>query len=54
MDMEKIIICPEEVKRSILLKETTITPHKFLSITDFRNQYYFSYDENTIYYVMKK
>ena len=52
--MEKIIICPEEVKRSILLKETTITPHKFLSITDFRNQYYFSYDENTIYYVMKK
>lgn len=54
---EKIIICPDEEKKNIL-EEYEKNPYlhytKFINKKEFIDNYYFSYDEKTIYYLMNK
>jgi len=55
--MKKIIICPNEEKLNILNRLNNINElHtiKFMTINEFINNYYFSYDSKTIYYLMNK
>ena len=57
MEKTKIIICPNEEKLKILLSfhnDKIIHNIKFMTKTEFINNYYFSYDEETIYYLMNK
>lgn len=57
MEKSKLIICPNEEKIKILLSfnnSKEIYPIKFMTKNEFLNNYYFSYDEETIYYLMKK
>lgn len=54
---EFLIICPNEEKNRILniLKEKKdIYDIKFMTIEEFKSNYFFSYDEKTIYYLIKK
>ena len=57
MSKSKLIICSNEEKIKILLsfnnsKELHNT--KFMTKNEFFNNYYFSYTDDTIYYLMKK
>ena len=57
MEKTKIIICPNEEKLKILLSfhsDKNLHNIKFMTKKEFINNYYFSYDEETIYYLMKK
>ena len=52
-----IVICPSSIKNNILLessKSKTLKNIKFITIKDFIDNYYGTYDINAIYYVMKK
>ena len=56
-NMKKIIICPNEEKLNILNRLNNINElHtiKFMTKNEFINNYYFSYDSKTIYYLMNK
>ena len=56
-DEEVLIICPNKEKRKILLelqKDITIYNIKFMDITEFKDNYFFSYDDKAIYYLMNK
>ena len=53
----KIIICPNEEKMKILLSfhdDINIYPIKFMTKNEYISNYYFSYNDETIYYLMKK
>ena len=55
--MKKIIICPNDEKLNILEKinnNNELHSIKFMTINEFINNYYFSYDTKAIYYLMKK
>ena len=55
--MNKIIICPNEEKLNILNNlSTTNTLHnyKFMTINEFIDNYYFTYNNDTLYYLMNK
>ena len=55
--MNKIIICPNQEKIKILEELSTkkeLLNIKFMTKEEFINNYYFSYDDNTIYYLMSK
>ena len=57
MDKSKLIICPNEEKLKILLSfnnDKEIHNIKFMTKVEFLNNYYFSYTDDTIYYLMKK
>ena len=57
MSKSKLIICPNEEKLKILLSlnnSKEFLPIKFMTKKEFLNNYYFSYDDETIYYLMKK
>ena len=57
MTKSKLIICPNEEKLKILLElnnSKELNPIKFMTKNEFFNNYYFSYDDDTIYYLMKK
>lgn len=54
---ELLIICPTEEKMKILTNlqnDKNIYNIKFMTIEEFKNNYFFSYDEKTIYYLMNK
>ena len=54
---ELLIICPTEEKMKILANlqnDKNIYNIKFMTIEEFKNNYFFSYDEQTIYYLMNK
>lgn len=56
-EKELLIICPTEEKNKILNKlqeQTKLYNIKFMSIEEFKSNYFFSYDEKSIYYLMKK
>lgn len=56
-EKELLIICPTEGKNKILNKlqeQTKLYNIKFMSIEEFKSNYFFSYDEKAIYYLMKK
>lgn len=56
-EKELLIICPTEEKNKILNKlqeQTKLYNIKFMSIEEFKSNYFFSYDEKAIYYLMKK
>lgn len=56
-DKELLIICPTDEKMKILNKlkeENSIYDIKFMTIEEFKSNYFFSYDEKAIYYLMKK
>ena len=52
---KKIIICPNEEKIKILnnLNNNNLHSYKFLTKEEYLNNYYFSYNEDTIYYLIK-
>ncbi len=55
--MEELIICPNDVKKQILMKESNqneIKNQKFMTPHEFFSEYFFSYDYQTISYIMKK
>ena len=55
--MTKLIICPNDVKRKILeenSKSNELVNIKFLTKKEFIDNYYFSYDDKTLYYLMDK
>ena len=57
MSKSKLIICPNEEKLKILLSfnnTNEIQSIKFMTKNEFFNNYYFSYNDDTIYYLMKK
>ena len=52
-----LIICPNEEKIKILdnlSKDDKLYDIKFMTKEEFKNNYYFSYDERTIYYLLNK
>ena len=54
---ELLVICPNEEKLKILNKlekEKKIYNIKFMTIEEFKSNYFFSYDEKTLYYVINK
>lgn len=54
---EKLIICPNEEKMKILKSLSNIkelSPIKFMTKNEFFSNYYFSYDEESLYYLMNK
>ena len=56
MNKSKLIICPNEEKLKILLSlnnSKEFSPIKFMTKKEFLNNYYFSYDDEAIYYLMK-
>ncbi len=57
MEKSKLIICPNEEKLKILLsfnKNKKFYPIKFMTKKEYLDNYYFSYDDEAIYYLMKK
>ena len=57
MAKSKLIICPNEEKLKILLalnNDKEIYNIKFMTKNEFFNNYYFSYTDDTIYYLIKK
>ena len=57
MTKSKLIICPNEEKLKILLElnnSKELNPIKFMTKNEFFNNYYFSYNDETIYYLMEK
>ena len=57
MSKSRLIICPNEEKLKILLSlnnNKEIYPIKFMTKNEYLNNYYFSYDDEAIYYLMKK
>ena len=57
MAKSKLIICPNEEKLKILLSfnnDKELHNTKFMTKNEFFNNYYFSYNDDTIYYLMKK
>lgn len=52
-----LIICPSSTKMHILtsqLKETKLNNIKFMTKEEFKNNYFYSYDDETLYYLLKK
>ena len=52
-----LIICPNATKLKILnelLEENTLYNIKFMTKEEFKNNYYFSYDDSALFYLMKK
>ncbi len=52
-----LIVCPTEEKNKLLTelnKEKNIYNIKFMTKEEFKNNYYFSYDEQALYYLMHK
>ena len=52
-----LIICPNATKLKILneqIEEKTLYNIKFMTKEEFKNNYYFSYDEKALFYLMKK
>lgn len=57
MEKSKLVICPNEEKLKILLsfnKNKKFYPIKFMTKKEYLDNYYFSYDDEAIYYLMKK
>ena len=57
MSKSKLIICPNEEKNKILLSlsnDKDIHPIKFMNKREYLSNYYFSYDDEAIYYLMNK
>ena len=55
--MEKIIICPNEEKINILEKinnSNKLHQIKFMTLKEYRDNYYFSYGNEALYYLMNK
>ena len=55
--MEKLIICPQEEKIKILYnlsKDNNLHNIKFMSKNEFISNYFYDYDEKSIFYLMKK
>ena len=49
-----IIICNNNIKMNILLNNKRIKNIKFMTIKEFINNYYGTYNDNAVYYLMKK
>lgn len=51
-----LMICPTEEKNKLLLENNshTLENIKYLTLAEYKNIYYFSYDEKTYFYLMQK
>ena len=52
--MNKIIICPNEEKLRLLEENKNIDNIKYMTKEEFISNYYFSYDNKTLYYLINK
>ena len=52
--MQNVIICPNSEKIRVLKECKGIHPNQYMTKSEFYSSYYFSYDENTYFYLMKK
>ena len=55
--MMKLIVCPNDIKKKILeenSKSNDLVNIKFMTKKEFINNYYFSYDDKSLYYLMDK
>ena len=50
----KIVICSDQEKRKQLSSNQTIEDKKYMTYQEFCKKYYFDYQEDAIYYLMKK
>ena len=50
----QLIICNNSIKKKLLNNTNTLINRKFMTMKELINSYYFSYDDNAIYYLMNK
>lgn len=50
----QLIICNNSIKKKLLNNSNTLINRKFMTMKELINNYYFSYDDETIYYLMDK
>ena len=50
----QLIICNNSIKKKLLSESNTLINRKFMTMKELINSYYFSYDDNAIYYLMNK
>ena len=54
IDSNTLIICNNNIKEEILLNNKKLINFKIMTLREFYHNYFFSYDEKTIYYVKNK
>ena len=52
--MQKLIICPNDIKLQLLSTNNELTNIKYMTKSEYLNKYYFSYDDRALYYLMDK
>ena len=52
--MQKLIICPNDIKMQLLNNNSNLSNMKFMTKNEYLNKYFFSYDEQAIYYLINK
>lgn len=50
----QLIICNNSIKKKLLQDSNTLINRKFMTMKELINSYYFSYDDETIFYLMDK
>ena len=50
----QLIICNNSIKKKLLQDSNSLMNRKFMTMKELINSYYFSYDDETIYYLMNK
>ena len=50
----QLIICNNSIKKKLLNESNTLINRKFMTMKELINSYYFSYDDETIFYLMDK
>ena len=50
----QLIICNNSIKKKLLQDSNTLINRKFMTMKELINSYYFSYDDETIYYLINK
>ena len=52
--MQKLIICPNDIKLQLLSTNNELTNIKYMTKSEYLNKYYFSYDDKALYYLIDK
>ena len=50
----QLIICNNSIKKKLLNESNTLINRKFMTMKELINSYYFSYNDETIYYLIDK
>lgn len=52
--MQKLIICPNDIKLQLLGNNNELTNIKYMTKSEYLSKYYFSYDDKALYYLIDK